>query len=47
MKKPVMSRDETSSRMRHPGTGETNHLAVTVIACLVIVMVFVVIATLA
>lgn len=47
MKKPVMSRDETSSRMRHPGTGEPDHVAITVIACLVILIVFVVIAVLA
>jgi hypothetical protein len=46
MKNPVMSRDENSSRRRHPGTGEPDHVAITVIACLVILLVFIVIAVL-
>jgi hypothetical protein len=47
MKTKHISRHQTHPLIRHPGVGEPDHVAVMVIACLVILMVFVVIAALA
>jgi hypothetical protein len=46
MKTTVISRHENHPLIHHPGTGEPGQVAVTVIACLVILVVFVVIAAL-
>jgi len=46
MRTKFISRHETHPLIRHPGTGEPGQAAVTVIACLVILVVFVMIAAL-
>jgi hypothetical protein len=46
MRTTTLSRHEPHPPIHHPGTGEPRQAAVTVIACLVILVVFVVIAAL-
>jgi len=46
MKTKIISRHDLHPLIHHPGTGEPGEVAVTVIACLVILVVFVVVAAL-
>jgi hypothetical protein len=47
MRTKIILRHETHPLIRPPGVGEPGQLAATVIACLVILLVFIVIAALA